>query len=127
MRGEVADRRLVRARAEDRLDPGERREGRDESGRVGRLGEEVEVAEQVGLDVYGVGEHHRPDFPVSSPAVVLAAAAATMGAGGLVYAVRSTHWRDARALAGEFRHGEAAFEHWLRERERWLLRSMLRR
>ena len=30
----------------------------------------------VGLDVFGVGEHHRPDFVVSSPAVVLGAAAA---------------------------------------------------
>ncbi len=38
--------------------------------------EEVELAEQVGLDVFGVGEHHRPDFVVSAPAVVLAAAAA---------------------------------------------------
>src|SRR5256885_4843011 len=38
--------------------------------------EEVELAEQVGLDVFGIGEHHRPDFVVSAPAVVLAAAAA---------------------------------------------------
>jgi probable LLM family oxidoreductase len=37
--------------------------------------EEVEVAEAVGLEVYGIGEHHRPDFASSSPAVVLAAAA----------------------------------------------------
>src|SRR5438067_8759060 len=37
--------------------------------------EEVELADQVGLDVFGVGEHHRPDFAVSAPAVVLAAAA----------------------------------------------------
>lgn len=37
---------------------------------------EVELAEAVGLDVYGIGEHHRPDFAVSAPAVVLAAAAA---------------------------------------------------
>src|SRR5678816_4460818 len=37
--------------------------------------EEIELADQVGLDVYGVGEHHRPDFSVSAPAVVLAAAA----------------------------------------------------
>jgi probable LLM family oxidoreductase len=37
--------------------------------------EEIELADQVGLDVFGVGEHHRPDFAVSSPAVVLAAAA----------------------------------------------------
>ena len=37
---------------------------------------EVELAEQVGLHVYGVGEHHRADFAASAPAVVLAAAAA---------------------------------------------------
>ncbi|HWK88602.1 MAG TPA: LLM class flavin-dependent oxidoreductase [Longimicrobium sp.] len=44
--------------------------------RLRDLLEEVELADQVGLDVYGVGEHHRPDFAVSAPAVVLAAAAA---------------------------------------------------
>ncbi len=38
--------------------------------------EEVELAEQVGLDVYGIGEHHRADFAASAPAMVLAAAAA---------------------------------------------------
>ncbi len=38
--------------------------------------EEAELADQVGLDVLGVGEHHRPDFLASSPAVMLAAAAA---------------------------------------------------
>src|SRR6478609_2776665 len=37
--------------------------------------EEVELADEVGLDVFGVGEHHRADFVVSAPAVVLAAAA----------------------------------------------------
>jgi probable LLM family oxidoreductase len=36
----------------------------------------VELADQVGLDVYGLGEHHRPDVATSAPAVVLAAAAA---------------------------------------------------
>lgn len=44
--------------------------------RLRDLLEEIELADQVGLDVYGVGEHHRPDFVVSAPAVVLAAAAA---------------------------------------------------
>jgi len=44
--------------------------------RLRNLLEEIELADQVGLDVVGVGEHHRPDFAVSSPAVVLAAAAA---------------------------------------------------
>jgi probable LLM family oxidoreductase len=37
--------------------------------------EEVELADQAGLDVFGLGEHHRPDFAVSAPAVALAAAA----------------------------------------------------
>jgi len=44
--------------------------------RLRDLLEEIELADRVGLDVYGVGEHHRPDFAVSTPAVVLAAAAA---------------------------------------------------
>jgi probable LLM family oxidoreductase len=44
--------------------------------RMRNLLEEAELAEQVGLDVFGVGEHHRPDFAVSSPAVALAAIAA---------------------------------------------------
>ena len=43
--------------------------------RLRNLVEEVELADQVGLDVFGIGEHHRPDFAVSSPAVVLAAGA----------------------------------------------------
>jgi probable LLM family oxidoreductase len=44
--------------------------------RLRDLMEEIELADQLGLDVFGVGEHHRPEFVVSSPAVVLAAAAA---------------------------------------------------
>lgn len=43
--------------------------------RMMNLMEEIELADQVGLDIFSVGEHHRPDFVVSSPAVVLAAAA----------------------------------------------------
>ncbi len=43
--------------------------------RIRDLLEEIEAADQVGLDVFGVGEHHRPDFVASSPAVVLAAGA----------------------------------------------------
>jgi probable LLM family oxidoreductase len=46
------------------------------AGRMREILAEIELADQVGLDVYGVGEHHRPDFPVSAPAVVLAAGAA---------------------------------------------------
>jgi probable LLM family oxidoreductase len=44
--------------------------------RMRELLEEATLAEQVGLDVFGVGEHHRPDFVVSAPAVALAAVAA---------------------------------------------------
>jgi len=43
--------------------------------RLRDLMEEIEFADQVGLDVFGLGEHHRPDYAVSAPAVVLAAAA----------------------------------------------------
>jgi probable LLM family oxidoreductase len=43
--------------------------------RLADLLEEIELADQLGLDVFGVGEHHRPEYTVSSPAVVLAAAA----------------------------------------------------
>ena len=43
--------------------------------RVRRLLDEIELADKVGLDVYGLGEHHRREFTVSAPAVVLAAAA----------------------------------------------------
>ena len=44
--------------------------------RMRELLEEAELADQLGLDLFAVGEHHRPDFVVSSPAVVLAAIAA---------------------------------------------------
>lgn len=43
--------------------------------RIANLMEEVELADRVGLDVFGIGEHHRPDFAASTPAVLLAAAA----------------------------------------------------
>jgi probable LLM family oxidoreductase len=43
--------------------------------RLKNLMEEVELADQVGLDVFGLGEHHRPDYAVSAPSVVLGAAA----------------------------------------------------
>ena len=44
--------------------------------RMRDLIEEGELAEQLGLDVFAIGEHHRPDFLISSPAVALAAIAA---------------------------------------------------
>jgi probable LLM family oxidoreductase len=46
------------------------------SERLQRLVEQIEYADQIGLDVFGVGEHHRREFLDSAPAVILAAAAA---------------------------------------------------
>jgi probable LLM family oxidoreductase len=43
--------------------------------RIREVVEEIVLADEVGLDVFGVGEHHREDFAASSPAVLLAAAA----------------------------------------------------
>jgi probable LLM family oxidoreductase len=43
--------------------------------RMRNLLEEAELADQLGLDLFAIGEHHRPDYLVSSPAVVLAALA----------------------------------------------------
>lgn len=43
--------------------------------RMRDLMEEITLAEQVGLDVFAIGEHHRPDYLASSPAVILGAAA----------------------------------------------------
>jgi len=44
--------------------------------RMQHLLEEMELADRVGLDVFGIGEHHRSEFLDSAPAVILAAAAA---------------------------------------------------
>jgi probable LLM family oxidoreductase len=43
--------------------------------RIRNLMEEIELADQVGLDIFAIGEHHRPDFAISSPQIILAAAA----------------------------------------------------
>ena len=43
--------------------------------RFNELMEEIKLADELGLDVFGLGEHHRPDYAVSAPAVVLGAAA----------------------------------------------------
>src|SRR6204780_4870925 len=44
--------------------------------RMHHLLEEIELADRVGLDLFGIGEHHRPEFLDSAPVVVLSAAAA---------------------------------------------------
>ncbi|HET9948965.1 MAG TPA: LLM class flavin-dependent oxidoreductase [Longimicrobiales bacterium] len=61
--------------AETRFDPATGRQ-LEVGERLRHLLEEIDLADQVGLDVFGVGEHHRPDYAVSVPQIVLAAAAA---------------------------------------------------
>ena len=46
------------------------------SERLRRLVEQIEYADRIGLDVFGVGEHHRSEFLDSAPTVILASAAA---------------------------------------------------
>jgi probable LLM family oxidoreductase len=46
------------------------------SERLRKLVEQIEYADKIGLDVFGVGEHHRREFLDSAPAIILAAAAA---------------------------------------------------
>jgi probable LLM family oxidoreductase len=60
--------------AEVHPEPGEEWQDAAER-RLGQLVEEAELGDRLGLSVFGVGEHHRPDFAVSTPAVALAAAA----------------------------------------------------
>jgi probable LLM family oxidoreductase len=43
--------------------------------RLKELIEEIKLMDQVGLDFYGIGEHHRPDYAVSTPEIIIAAAA----------------------------------------------------
>ena len=45
------------------------------SDRLNNLLEEIELADQVDLDVFGIGEHHRSEFLDSAPTIILAAAA----------------------------------------------------
>jgi alkanesulfonate monooxygenase SsuD/methylene tetrahydromethanopterin reductase-like flavin-dependent oxidoreductase (luciferase family) len=53
--------------------------GRTPSGAeaMGQLLDRIALADQVGLDVFGIGEHHKAEFLAAAPAVILAAAAAS--------------------------------------------------
>lgn len=57
------------------VDPNAPDKGAAAAKRAEELIAEIELADQVGLDVFGLGEHHRPDYMASSPATLLAAAA----------------------------------------------------
>ena len=43
--------------------------------RLRELIEEIKLMDEVGIDFFGIGEHHRPDYAVSMPEIILAAAA----------------------------------------------------
>ncbi len=53
------------------------KEGKPQSSgqRLRELMEEIKLMDEVGIDFYGIGEHHRPDYAVSTPEIILAAAA----------------------------------------------------
>ncbi|WP_425624237.1 Atu2307/SP_0267 family LLM class monooxygenase [Agrobacterium radiobacter] len=70
--------------------------------RMADLLEEVEVADRVGLDVFGIGEHHRPEFLDSAPAIILAAAAARTSQIRLTSAVTVLSAADPVRLFQEF-------------------------
>ncbi|MDI6834315.1 MAG: LLM class flavin-dependent oxidoreductase [Rhizobiaceae bacterium] len=57
------------------VDPNAAEKGAEGARRLANLMEEIALADEVGLDVFGIGEHHRADYAVSSPATILAAAA----------------------------------------------------
>jgi len=57
------------------VDPNAVDKGAEGALRLANLMEEIALADEVGLDVFGIGEHHRADYAVSSPATILAAAA----------------------------------------------------
>jgi probable LLM family oxidoreductase len=70
--------------------------------RIANLLEEVETADRVGLDVFGIGEHHRQEFLDSAPAVILAAAAARTTAIRLTSAVTVLSAADPVRVFQEF-------------------------
>lgn len=70
--------------------------------RLANLIEEVEVADQVELDVFGIGEHHRAEFLDSAPAIILAAVAARTKAIRLTSAVTVLSAADPVRIFQEF-------------------------
>src|SRR4051794_10065884 len=70
--------------------------------RLRQVLQEAELAEQVGLDIYGVGEHHRADFAASAPTVVLATAAGRTGRIKLTSAVTVLSSADPVRVFQEF-------------------------
>src|SRR5919107_33656 len=78
------------------------KESASSSERLQRLIEQIEIADQIGLDVFGVGEHHRRGFLDSAPAVILGAAAARTKRIGLTSAVTVLSAADPVRVFQEF-------------------------
>ena len=78
--------------------------GQSPEQRMRNLLEEARLADEVGLTVFGVGEHHRPDYLVSSPATVLAAIAAATKQIRLTSAVTVLSSDDPVRVFQEFAH-----------------------
>ena len=74
------------------------------SERLRRLIEQIEYADKIGLDVFGIGEHHRRDFLDSAPTVILAAAAARTKRIRLTSAVTVLSAADPVRVFQEFAH-----------------------
>src|SRR5438552_8731414 len=70
--------------------------------RMHHLLEEIELADKVGLDTFGIGEHHRAEFLDSAPAVILAAAAARTRSIHLISAVTVLSAADPVRVFQEF-------------------------
>src|SRR3989441_7831759 len=86
------------------------------SERLRRLIEQIEYADQIGLDVFGIGEHHRQEFLDSAPAVILAAAAARTKRIRLTSAVTVLSAADPVRVFQEF----ATLDLLSREGRKWL-------
>jgi orotate phosphoribosyltransferase len=75
--------------------------------RLREVVEEIELADQVGLDVYGLGEHHRADYASSAPAVALAAAASLASRlPFLIVRKEAKDYSTGRRVEGAFAPGE---------------------
>jgi probable LLM family oxidoreductase len=70
--------------------------------RMGNLIEEIETADRFGIDVFGVGEHHRPEYLDSAPTMILAAAAARTSSIRLTSAVTVLSAADPVRVFQEF-------------------------
>jgi len=73
-----------------------------EAKRYKRLLEEIKLSDELGLDVFGIGEYHRPDYIISSPIVVLSAASTIMKKNWLTSAVNVLSYDDPIRIFKQF-------------------------